>query len=86
MYQADKKLLRATEAYNTVQRRSKEVNNIQLSLCMEKISDAIEDLKYQCVIDQSLYPPVIRNLEGMGYNVKEEENKIIIDWSNPNFN
>ena len=86
MYQADKKLLRATEAYNTVQRRSKEVNNIQLSLCMEKISDAIEDLKYQCVIDQSLYPPVIRNLEGMGYNVKEEENKVIIDWSNPNFN
>ena len=86
MYQADKKLLRAAEAYNAVQRRSKEVNNIQLSLCMEKISDALEDLKYQCVIDQSLYPPVIRNLEGMGYNVKEEENKVIIDWSNPNFN
>lgn len=86
MYGTDKKLLRANEAYNAVQRRSKENNDKQMDLCMESISKAIEDLKYFCVIEESLYPPVIRNLTGMGYNVKEEENKVIIDWSNPNFN
>lgn len=86
MYTTGKKLLRANEAYNAVQRRSKDENDKQMDLCMEKISKAIEDLKYFCEIEQSLCPPVIRNLTGMGYHVKEEENKVIIDWSNPNFN
>lgn len=86
MYTTGKKLLRANEAYNAVQRRSKDENDKQMDLCMEKISKAIEDLKYFCEIEQSLCPPVIRNLTGIGYRVKEEENKVIIDWSNPNFN